>query len=332
MSVTSITPPRRVSASSIKTLTECALSYYYSRVLKIPERVWAKTVMGSLAHSIFGCLRNPRHRHHFDLITSPKTSVDYNLSPTLARLVAAWQSKHQIEQWLIDELNGMLYVELLCIDFHWTSADKDPSGKPLVYGPEHAFTLVLDDGTQIKGFIDDMAMVGGIMVIRDFKSQGKKFTEDSLPHNIQALIYSLYVWQAYKVPSMVQFVMLRYPPTKRAPDRHLQNVYSPSPSHFDGLILYIKEMYRRINEMTLEQARRNPHKDEGFCQRVCSFKDSKDYLALVKRDNPDLIISTFALDTAYQVRHDEVLVQKRHPGCAHWHQSSLSAITKRPLS
>lgn len=332
MSVTSITAPRRISASSVKTLTDCALSYYYSRVLKVVERTWSRTVIGSLAHSIFECLRNPRHRHHFDAITVSGNSVDYTLSPALRRLVYAWQLKHQIAQELIDDLNGILYVGLLCIDFHWVNADKDENGKPKVYGPEHAFKLVLDDGTEIKGFIDDMAIVGGVAVIRDFKSQRKLFQQSELPNNIQALIYSLYVWQTFGIPSMVQFVMLRHPPTKRTPQKHIQTVYSPSPAHFDGLVAYLKDSYRRINALTLEEATLHPHCDEGFCQRVCSFLEPKDYWALTPADSPETILSTFPLDNPPQVLQDgTVLVRKHHPGCAARGQSSLSAITNRPL-
>ena len=317
-----VSDTRRISASSIKTLTDCSLLYYYSRVLKVPERVWAKTVMGSLAHSIFECLRNPCHRHHFDAITAPVTSVDYNLSPALARLVRMWQEKHKIEQWLIDELNGLLYVGLLCIDFHWTNADKDESGAPKVYGPEHEFKLILDDGTEIKGFIDDMAMVGGIMVIRDFKSAKRKFAEADLPHNIQSMIYALYVWQRFGVPSMTQFVMLRHPPTKRAPEKHLQTVYSPSPTHFTGLVSYLKSIYARINAFGLEDAYAFPHQDEGFCRNVCSYLEPFDYYALVSRDNPSVILSTFKLDNVPQFDHaSQMLVVKHHPGCfSRWRQ------------
>src|SRR4051812_13140668 len=85
-----IPPRRRVSASSIKALLQCSMAYYYERVLGLPSKVWPRTIMGSLAHSIFECLRHPRHRRHFDAITAPGDRVDYALSPAVARLVRAW--------------------------------------------------------------------------------------------------------------------------------------------------------------------------------------------------------------------------------------------------
>src|ERR1035437_2292037 len=173
-------PRRRVSASSIKALLQCSMAFYYERILRLPTKVWPRTVMGSLCHSVFECLRHPRHRHHYDTITAPKTSVDYTLSPALARLVRAWKVKHAIADELLADLNAMLYVGLLLIDFHWTQADKDETGVPKTHGPEHEFDLVLEDGTEVKGFIDDMGEMADIMVVRDYKSQKQRFTADEL--------------------------------------------------------------------------------------------------------------------------------------------------------
>ncbi len=310
-------PRVRVSASSIKQLLTCSMSYYYARVLKLPEKVWPRTVMGSLCHSIFESLRRARHRHHYDTITAPGTSVDYALSPAIARLVRMWIDKHNIAPELIADLNGMLYVGLLLVDFHWTGADKDEVGVPKTHGPEHEFTLTLPDGTVIKGFIDDMGEEGDIMVIRDFKSQRNRFTASELPHSIQAHIYQLYVWTRFNKLARVEFVLLRHPPTSRTKTKHLQIVPPASPAHLEGLVHYIQGVSAQVNQFGMEDAWSNVCTDQGWCRNVCSHYAPHDYWALVKRDDPEQVqIKAFMLDNEpKEIAADEILVKRHHSGC-----------------
>ncbi len=325
------TPPRvRVSASSIKALTHCSMAYYYARVMRLPEKVWPRTIVGSLVHSICECLRSPRHRRHYDTIVTAK-DVDYARSPALARLVRAWRIKHSIADDLLADLNGMLYVALVLIDFHWVNATKDAAGNPITHGPEHEFDITLDDGTQIKGYIDDMGEMGsvtsadlwrnGLVDVRDFKSQRNRFTANELPNNVQAAVYQLYVKLAFGRRAQVSFVLLRHPPTKRTPEKHLQVVQPASEAHLDGLTEYIKWVSGRVNQFSLEDAYANILDDQGFCSRVCSHYAPHDYWVLVKRDDPEqATIKTFMLENApKEVAADEVLVKRHHKGCmAKW--------------
>jgi hypothetical protein len=271
--------------------------------------------MGSLAHSILESLANPRHRHHYDLITAPGTRVDYSLSPAVARLVRRWKEKHSISDELLADLNGMLYVGLLLIDFYFTKAVK-------VYEPEHEFNLDLGGGMVVRGFIDQLADMGDHMVIRDFKSQRNRFTANELADNIQAFVYQMYCMEAFGKPAKVEFVMLRHPPTKRTPEKHLQIVEPSTSSQLAGLKEYLKVMGKVMNDFTLEEGLRSPCSDIGFCQRVCSFYAPLDYWATVlKTDATQAPIKTFPLDkppTEWD-RGTLALVKKRHEGClAKW--------------
>jgi len=318
--------PLRISASSLKTLTDCALSFYYSRVLRLPEKQWARTVVGSLVHSIFECLRHPRHRDHYDLLVGDRSSVNYRRSPAVARLVRMWAQKHGITDDLLADLNGMLYVGLALLDFHWYRADLDPvTAKPRIYGPEHAFEITLDDGTVIKGFIDDMAVVEGTMIVRDFKSARNKPTQAEIPDNVQAILYQLYVWRTFKLPARVEFVYLRHPPTARSKTKHLQIVEPASPVHLEGLLSYVRAMYARINSLTLEEAATNPHEDLGFCQRVCTHYAPHPYWTVHAKDDPTGILPHLSahldLDSAKKAAQDgaHVILERVHPGChAKW--------------
>lgn len=295
------------------------MAFYYERILRLPTKVWPRTVMGSLCHSIFECLRHPRHRHHYDTITAPGTSVDYTLSPAVARLVRAWKVTHAISDELLADLNGMLYVGLVLVDFHWAKADKDDAGAPRTHGPEHEFTLTLPDGTVIRGFIDDMAEQDGGMIVRDFKSQRNRFTGDELANSVQAAVYQLYVWSRFGKRARVEFVLLRHPPTKRTPAKHLQIVPPASPAHLAGLSHYVQSVSAKVNAFTIEDAWVGVCQDEGFCRNVCSHYAPHDYWALVKRDDPaQTPLKTYMLDHApKEVAADEALVKRRHDGCAH---------------
>jgi len=310
----------RLSASSVRALIDCSLAFYYSRVLKLPEKTWAKTVMGSLCHSIFECLRHPRHRHHFDTITAPKTSVNHRASPAVARLVRMWQDKHGIEQKLIDELDGMLYVGLLCIDFHWTGANKDEkTGEPITHGPEHEFNLVLEDGTIVRGFIDDMAEEGDIMVIRDFKSAGSKPTVADTVNSIQGMVYQLYVWKHFCKLARVEFVYLRHGPTKRTPEKHLMVVEPSSPEVLAGLEAYLCSMSQRLKTFGLDDAYVSPCSDLGFCQRVCSHYAPHPYWVVLAPTDPEGLtpvsshLSPEAANKA--LKPGERVVERAHKGC-----------------
>ena len=310
----------KVSASAVKELTQCSLSFYYNRMLKIPQKVWPRTTIGSMTHSILECLANPRHRHHYDLITSPGSRIDYTLSPSVERLVRAWKVKHSISDELMEDLNGMLYVGLVLSDFHCEGAVK-------VYPPEHEFVLDLGDGVEVRGFIDRLADMGDHLVVKDFKSQRNRFTSKELDDNIQAFVYQMYCMETFGKPARVEFVMLRHPPTSRTPQKHLQIVPPSTKAQLAGLKEYLKEMGKVMNDFSLEEAVRCPNTDEGFCQRVCSYYKPLDYWALVPRANPTITtpLKTYSLDNPPQDGYDKeshILVRRQHLGCLHmWPQS-----------
>lgn len=314
------TPPRRrVSASSIKSLLQCSMSFYYERILGLPTKQWPRTIMGSLAHSIFECFRHPRHRHHYDILVGDRITVDYTRSRAVARLVRAWRVKHAISEELLADLNGMLYVGLVLIDFHWANADKWSDGTtPRAHGPEHEFTLTLPDGTIIKGFIDDMAEQEGVMIVRDFKSQKRRFDSDELTNSIQAAIYQLYVWTRFGKRARVEFILLRHPPTSRTKDKHLQIVPPASPAHLAGLTHYVQQVSAQVNAFTLDHAWASCCTDVGWCRNVCSHYAPHPYWALVKTATPDVTLKTFMPEQKpTEVAADEMLVERQHLGCLH---------------
>lgn len=310
-------------------MTSCSLAFYYSRVLKLPEKEWPRTIIGTIVHAIFESLRNPRHLKEYQLIVGEASakdpnSVDFRRSKSVARLVQFYQRKHGIAQELIDEINPMLWVGLILIDFHWSKADKDPkTGAPMIYGPEHEFMLTLPDGTQIKGFIDDLAQVGGELIVRDYKSARSKFTANETINSIQAAIYQLYCYQKFGKIPRVEFVFLRHPPTSRTPNKHLQITPPPSPAHLEGLTLWVQSMAARAKQFSLEDALAAPSSDDGFCQRVCTHYAPHPYWVVAAKQDPQglsPLSSHLSLDAAQKVCESEgVILERHHAGCmAKW--------------
>lgn len=321
---------QRVSASSLKSLLSCSTSFYYERILKLPSKTWKKTYVGLCLHSILECLRNPRHRDHYEVIIGPDSTkslncVNYKRSPSINRMIRHWAARHSLEPELLADVNIMLWVALVLVDFHWDNADRDPkTNKPITYGPEHEFLLTLPDGTRIKGFIDDMAQVGGILHIRDWKTYGKRQGADELPNNVQAAIYQLYAWQKFGLPARVEFVALRHPPTNRTPNKHLQIVEPASPEHLEGLALWVQSMASRIKQFSLDDALISPCQDEGFCLRVCTHYAPHPYWVVAKKTDPnglEPLSSHLSLDEATKACDTEsmILLERHHPGCiAKW--------------
>ncbi len=311
----------RISASSLRSLTDCSLAFYYRRILNLPEKDWPKTIIGSLAHSIFECLRHERHEHHVYLITvGNKEGIDYSRSRAITRLVRMWQSKYKIEQILIDDINDLLHVGINCTDFFWEKADKDPeTGKPLIYGPEYPFSFTLEDGTEIRGKIDDMAVVDGVMNVRDFKSAKNKETVADVPNNVQALTYQAFIWLTFKLPARVEFIYLRHGPTKRTPTKFLQVVEPVSDMHILGFLSYAKWIYGRINQFSLEDAYLSPHEDIFFCQRVCTHYAPHPYWVVCSADDPKGLVpvsSHLELAKANEsCKNGQTILERFHKGC-----------------
>lgn len=311
-----IKEPLRVSASSLKLLSDCSTAFYYSRILKLPEKQWDRTIVGSLCHSLFECFRNPRHRKHYELVVL-KDSVDYKKSGAVARLVKNWQQKHNLSEELLLDLNGMLYVGLVSVDFFWSNADiNKETGKPLIFGPEYAFNFKIKEKAEIKGFIDDMAVVDGVMVIRDYKSYRNKQTKKELANSIQALIYQLFVWRHFKLPARVEFVALRHPPTPRYPNRHLEIVPPASEAVLMGLEDYLEHIYERINNFKEADITLSPHKDRFFCQKVCSHYQPHPYWVILDGEKAVFSHLNEKDARAFLKNKPTLKIEKRdHAGC-----------------
>jgi len=298
-----------LSASRLKTFLSCSWVFYCEYILKLPGVTHPKTKLGSLAHTIFEVLQKPRHKKHYDAILSGKKSI-YN-SKAVSRLVKICLDKNpDITPVLSADLDSLVLVGLET-DFFCLGAEK-------VLPPEHEFLLEID-GMKIKGYIDILAFYKDKIKIRDYKSQGKRFTEDEMENNIQAGIYQLYANEKFNQQAEVEFVMLRHPETKRMPNKHLQVVPPYSKGELEGFVQYLKYLDELVQNFSLETATDNlkAEKDSGFCKRVCSFREPMEYYILLDKNGE--IAQSAKKQEQLTIKEGQTIEKKFYSGCPYFY-------------
>jgi RecB family exonuclease len=294
----------RVSASRIKSLHKCTYKFYLNEVEKLPETTHPKTIVGSICHSIFECLRHPRGRKYYDIILATGSLE----GTPFTRLVKMWQNKFKIDQSLIDDIDSMVIVALKHTNFYNTGATR-------IFDPEHEFKLELSNGI-VKGFIDDLAFFGDVAHIRDYKSQKEKFTKKELESEMQAAVYQLYVWKAFKIPAQVEFVLLRHAPTPRHPSLHLQVVKPKTPQQLAGFEIYLESIASTFKNFGLEEAfadfAADDPKRKYFCEYICQFKNPLMYQSVVK---DGVVVKNYLITDDIALNPGESIQIRDYKGC-----------------
>lgn len=297
-------PVRRLSASRLKLLNDCSWRFYASEYLLWPEKVWPKTSVGTVAHAVFEALYPDKHRHHYDTIKAAGTIY---ASPAIARLVKIWQWKTKVIDDLIKDIDPMVMMTLNHTDFLDTGATRR-------FEPEHEFTMVLKNGGKVRGYIDKLAFYGERAIVWDFKSQKNRFESDEVSDNFQSLVYQWYVYRTYGLLAEVRYILLRHPPTKRDPSKHIQITMPATPAQLAGFELYLEHMYGVINRFGSEEAKTNFKDDYGWCRNVCSYFIPREYVSIRKRADKSLV-GNYLPEHAPEIKDDEYVEKLRHPGC-----------------
>jgi hypothetical protein len=301
-------PQIRLSASRIKEVLSCSWLFYCKEVLKLPETTHPKTLVGSLCHSILECLLNPRHKKHYLVIMAGKKSV-YN-SEAVTRLIKWWQKKYNLEQKLINDVDAMVLLVL-------TQTNYLDEGATKTFPPEQEFNLIIGGKYPMRGFLDRLAIFGDKIIITDYKTQGKVFTQEELDNNIQASVYQSYCKKQYGLPAEVQFIMLRHPPTRVNATKHIQTVPSKTDSELAGIECYLEFMGQIFSNFTEEDAKKTfkCDIDDGFCWRVCQFRQGRDYK--VKLDKEGNIIAGYSINNEpeFDANEGEKIEVRSYKGC-----------------
>ena len=302
---------RRISASRLKALDACTMQFYLSEYLKLPQKVWARTVVGTVCHAILECLYRDKHRKHYDAI---KMAGTIYASKAVARQLKMWQDKELIGQDLINDVDGMIMVVINNSNFLDEGATKR-------FEPEHEFRLELKNGGIVKGFIDRLAQFSKSFIISDYKSQRNRFTAEEVKSSFQSLVYQLYVFKTFGALAEVDYLLLRHPPTKRTPNKHLQITPPATPTQLAGFELYLEHMSKVVNNFTEDDAKCKYHGDTGFCDRVCSYRFKFDYISIKKKATGELV-GNYYVDKCPQVKDDQVSERHTFPGCPRFNSNT----------
>lgn len=296
-----------LSASRLKTFLDCSWLFWQTYMEKVPEKVWAKTLQGSLVHIILECLSRPRHKALLDFVLRERTVYE---SPALRRLIRRfrWRNPNLTDE-IIADLDKLVFVALEH-DFLCANAKQ-------VLPPEHEFLIDFGDFS-IKGFMDRVVIHDNVAIIRDYKTQSRRFTPDQLELNLQAFFYQTAIKRQFGLPATVEFIMLRFPPTKRDPSKHLQRVAPFTDAQMEGFRYYLGYLNQEVNALTVETAKRNfkADHDRGFCDRVCSLRHPKDYQAVLKGGK---VVRGAPVEEEITLAEGETLEVRRYKGCAYFY-------------
>lgn len=275
---------RRISASRLNSIEQCTMKFYMGEILGLPEKIWPRTHAGSAAHSVLECLARKKHIKHLKVVQDAQTIY---ASPAIKRLVRAWEHKTKMGADIVADIDAMCMVAINHSDF----TDSDALTK---FEPEHEFTMSLSNGGIVRGFIDRLAEYKERFVIKDYKTARNKFTKDEVLNSYQSLVYQLYVWKKFGKLAEVRYIFLRHPPTTRAKDKHIMITPPATPEQLDGFEKYLCHMWGKVNSFTLEDAHSGYCDDEGFCERVCTYRNPYDYYAVL--DDKNNVVETYMLD------------------------------------
>ena len=303
---------RRVSASRLAAIDQCSMKFYLHEILGLPEKVWPRTSAGSASHSVLEALRRDKNRGYHDEVKKAQTIYAV---PAIERLVRAWTHKTKMPPEIVADIDWMCLVGINHTNFLDEGATKR-------FDPEHEFRMTLANGAVIKGFIDRLAEHGETFIIHDYKTARDKHDRDEVEDSYQSLTYQLYVWKTFGKLAEVRYYFLRHPPSKRYPANHVMITMPATPEQLAGFELYLQHMWVVINHFGLQEANAHFCADEGFCDRVCSYRRPFRYMLVTKADGSTekYWIDPKKVDLPYQVKQDEKSEILSHPGCSRFNR------------
>jgi len=291
-----------LSASRIKTLETCSWVYWNNYHSKIPQTQNDGALRGTICHTIFELLLNPRHKHNYKKIIK-KNSI--RGSKSIVRLIKKLKTKVGLSESNFEILDEMIMVGL--------KHDFFGEGGTIIK-PEYPFEIKNDKPKyHIKGFIDKPIKKKKEMHIIDYKSSKYKFRGDDFEANIQAMMYSLASLKLWpKLKPIVKFLFLRFP---KQPIQEL----SFDENEIKGFEHYLEHINDYINKFDEKSAEANfaadNEKNRWMCQTggwKCPYKDPYEYYVKLNKDN-EIIESN--LDGNFKNTEGFNIEKRKYSGC-----------------
>jgi len=292
-----------LSASRIKTLETCSWVYWNSYHEKVPQTQNDGALRGTICHTIFELLLNPKHKEHYNKIIKENSIIG---SKPITKLVKKLKAKVGLDQSNFEILNQMIMVGLK----HDFFGEKD--GK--IVSPEYAFEIKNDEPKyHIKGFIDKPIKSKNKMIIIDYKSSKAKFRGDDLEANIQAMMYSLASKKLWpKLKPIVRFLFLRFP---KQPIQELEF----TDEQIKGFEYYLEHINDYINKFNEKSAEANFAIDNdkskwmcGIGNWRCPYRDPYEYYVKLNENNE---VVESSLDSNFKDIKGFKIEKRKYNGC-----------------
>jgi hypothetical protein len=249
-----------LSASKIKTLSDCSWSYYCSYHLKLPDSSNSGAKRGTAVHDLLECLC---HERHWGKLEKLRLFSSVDEMPCIKRFFK--RKFLQLELDPNEEVkpvkgepkglnNWMLVMRMTwnALSHEFFSVDRGGTGKQVIHS-EYEFNHVQDSPRYaVRGFIDRVSHdeEGGqkILEILDYKSSKSKFTGDDKTSNIQAMIYTLMArkrWRDFD-RYVANFFFMRFE------DPYQKNEFTEE--ELSGLESYLEYIYSIVENFTEKDA------------------------------------------------------------------------------
>jgi hypothetical protein len=326
-----------LSASKIKTLKSCSWLYWCKYPLKLPDKTNSGALKGEIVHLVFECLGIDRHKKHYDLILKKKNPF---ASKAVKRLVLKHvKNKNIYEDEHVDDIKEMIYKGLL-YDFFGNKF-----GKPTEVISEKDFEIEVNENDikyKIKGFIDKLFIYGNnsVVLIRDFKTNKKKYEGKEVSDNLQDYMYTLAIRKLYPHLENIkmEFLFLKQ-------DLDIDGVMEMIPKSKYELLGFEHELtaYQKyadgftektaVSNLAYNQgmpkdgsfsgklmcgfaSKPNELKKDGNPKWYCTYKFPFHYYSIINSDNK-IIKSAFQKEDLlqYKLKNDEKIVKKYYQGC-----------------
>lgn len=318
-----------LSASKIKTFENCSWLYWANYILKLPQLKNEGAKKGEICHWIFELLINNKHIDHYNKIIKQDSIVG---SLAVERLVKFYIKKVALEN---TQANLLQIDKMILVGLKNDFFIKDG----VLVAPEFKFDLLNEiKGFRIKGFMDKPFIVGGRIIIDDYKSSKKKYEGEEQESNVQALIYSYAAKQIWpNLKPTVRFIFLQYPENPIMETDFKDDVLK-------GFELYLSETQEKINNFTKKDAisyfaadRSTPEgefkgkllcgfakypgqlKKDGTKMWACPFKFKFDYFIL--KDKQGKIIKTSFKQEELDNKKGTI-TKELYPGCPRWNKEN----------
>jgi hypothetical protein len=312
-------------SSAIKSFESCSWLYWQQYVQKVPQIDNRGALQGSVVHSFFECLINPRHKHIFNKIMFFDT---LRRTGSAERLVRRLMKKENLpnEEEIFDKIDKMILVG--CKEDFYVEGYE-------IVGVEYRFKIKNEDPYyRLYGTMDKVAKKEKEkeILIQDYKSSKLRYSGEDAESNIQALCYCLAckkIWPEYH--PKIRFLFLQYPESPVMEMEFTDEVLA-------GFEYFLAESQKKFDSFTEKSAWLNFAADQGYPEDghfggslvcgygkypghlkknlepywVCSYKWSRTYY-IVKKDGK--IIKSYTNKEDIILKDGEIIEEVYYEGC-----------------